>query len=39
MRLGLDGVVDDDAEIGDGDLENHHQEDQLREGVRATHRY
>jgi hypothetical protein len=36
--LRLDRVVDDSAEIDDGDLENHHQEDQLREGVRATHR-
>jgi hypothetical protein len=35
--LRLDRVVDDGAEIDDGDLENHHQEDQLHEGVRATH--
>jgi hypothetical protein len=37
VRLGLDRVIDDDAEIDDGDLENHHQEDQFPERVRAAH--
>src|SRR5579864_4952054 len=37
-RLRLDGVVDDAAEIDDGDLQDHHQEDELPDRIRAVHR-
>src|SRR5438477_225407 len=34
-RLRLDRVVDDRAEIDDGDLQDHHQEDDFPDRVRA----
>src|SRR5581483_1247790 len=34
FRLRLDGVVDDHAEVHDGDLEDHHQEHDLPDRVR-----
>ena len=33
LRTGLDGVVDDEAEVDDRDLEDHHEEDELQNRV------
>ena len=38
-RLRLDRIPNHVAEICDGDLEDHHEEDELPEGVRRLHRF